>query len=133
MRPTRACPFTRESCTSVRTCAGIPRSPHEVSRPAMTVVDQQWEEYQLHVVPDDSRGPTATHGGQCVDGYMHWFRQISHPYLIPGSEVEPPAVAPRDEDITLPESSSASEHSSAVVSAYVGEFVMLLFTYQEYC
>ncbi|KAJ1391828.1 Aminotransferase-like, plant mobile domain [Sesbania bispinosa] len=29
------------------------------------------------------RGPPVTHAGECTQGYLDWFRQVSHPYLIP--------------------------------------------------
>ncbi|CAI9094884.1 OLC1v1030708C1 [Oldenlandia corymbosa var. corymbosa] len=53
--------------------------------------------------PDDAfRGPRTTHGdivGECEDGYLEWYRQHSHPFLLPTTDpsaVSTPAKSSQD-------------------------------------
>ncbi|RHN50659.1 putative aminotransferase-like, plant mobile domain-containing protein [Medicago truncatula] len=59
----------------------IPLSPNDVTGHSTTLerMDVMFTQYAINVVDPDlvSNDPSA-----CVDGYMDWFRMISHPYLI---------------------------------------------------
>ncbi|KAJ1388064.1 Aminotransferase-like, plant mobile domain [Sesbania bispinosa] len=38
---------------------------------------------QDYLLDESRRGPVITYAGECSDGYLEWFRMVSHPYLIP--------------------------------------------------
>lgn len=60
---------------------GIPSSPNDVTCHSTTSkdVDLMFTQYAIHVVDP---GLVANDPSACVDGYMDWFRMISHPYII---------------------------------------------------
>ncbi|KAJ1390986.1 Aminotransferase-like, plant mobile domain [Sesbania bispinosa] len=62
----------------------IPPSPHEeLPVPPSADVHAHFIHYHDHLLDKSRRGPPVTHAGECTQGYLDWFRQFSHPYLIP--------------------------------------------------
>ncbi|XP_047166760.1 protein MAINTENANCE OF MERISTEMS-like [Vigna umbellata] len=69
----------------------IPRDPPVVANADILVTDDVWLHYRDHVV----RGVSVSRfPSDCVDGYLAWFRIISHPYIIPADD-DRPSLAPR--------------------------------------
>ncbi|KAJ1424740.1 Aminotransferase-like, plant mobile domain [Sesbania bispinosa] len=61
-----------------------PPSPHvQLPMPPITDVHAHFLHYHDHLLDESRRGPLMTYLGECTDGYLDWFRQVSHPYLIP--------------------------------------------------
>ncbi|XP_052730107.1 protein MAIN-LIKE 1-like [Vigna angularis] len=70
----------------------IPRDPPVVADADILATDDVWLHYRDHVV----RGVSVSRfPSDCVDGYLHWFRIISHPYIIPAADDDRPSLAPR--------------------------------------
>ncbi|KAJ1397730.1 Ribonuclease H domain [Sesbania bispinosa] len=66
---------------------GIPPSPHDqLPVPPMTDIHDHYLHYEDHLLDAGRRGPVATHAGECIHGYLDWFRTVSHPYIIPHQE-----------------------------------------------
>ncbi|KAJ1396735.1 Aminotransferase-like, plant mobile domain [Sesbania bispinosa] len=62
----------------------IPPSPHvQLPMPPITDVHAQFLHYQDYLLDESKRGPVITYAGECSEGYLEWFRRVSHPYLIP--------------------------------------------------
>ncbi|KAJ1433007.1 Aminotransferase-like, plant mobile domain [Sesbania bispinosa] len=60
-------------------------TPYVSYRPYRPFHDICW--YYDHLLDASRRGPVATHAGECIHGYLDWFRTISHPYIIPHQEI----------------------------------------------
>ncbi|KAJ1400892.1 Aminotransferase-like, plant mobile domain [Sesbania bispinosa] len=72
-------PFHDVSC--------IPPSPHDAfTMSAISDVHYQQLHYEDHLLEDVHRGPQMTIPRECVDDYLRWYHQISHPYLIPSND-----------------------------------------------
>ncbi|KAJ1416098.1 Aminotransferase-like, plant mobile domain [Sesbania bispinosa] len=57
----------------------IPPSPHvEFPVPPSADVHAHFLHYHDHLLDE-----SITHVGECTQGYLDWFRLVSHPYLIP--------------------------------------------------
>ncbi|KAJ1401139.1 Aminotransferase-like, plant mobile domain [Sesbania bispinosa] len=66
---------------------GIPSSPHDqLPVPPMTDIHDHYLHYEDHLLDASRRGPVVTHAGECIRGYLDWFRTVSHPYIIPHQE-----------------------------------------------
>jgi len=52
-------------------------------------LDRRWIHFHAHVVQDVTPIERA---GQCVEGYMEWFRLVSHPYIIQMPDHDRPMV-----------------------------------------
>ncbi|KAJ1385233.1 hypothetical protein SESBI_41824 [Sesbania bispinosa] len=66
---------------------GIPPSPHDqLPVPPMTDIHDHYLHYEDHLLDAGRRGPVATRVGECIHGYLDWFRTVSHPYIIPHQE-----------------------------------------------
>ncbi|KAJ1382830.1 Aminotransferase-like, plant mobile domain [Sesbania bispinosa] len=62
----------------------IPTSPHvQFPVPPSADVHTYFLHYHDHLLDENGRGPLVTHVGECIHGYLDWFRMVSHPYLIP--------------------------------------------------
>ncbi|KAJ1439533.1 Aminotransferase-like, plant mobile domain [Sesbania bispinosa] len=62
----------------------IPPSPHEeLPVPPSADVHAHFIHYHDHLLDKSRRGPPVTHAGECTQGYLDWFQQVSHPYIIP--------------------------------------------------
>ncbi|XP_052734039.1 protein MAINTENANCE OF MERISTEMS-like [Vigna angularis] len=70
----------------------IPRSPTTVPDVDLVVIDHVWLHFRAHVV---SNVRHAASPSDCVDGYIQWFRRVSHPYIIVAANDARPALAPR--------------------------------------
>ncbi|KOM49908.1 hypothetical protein LR48_Vigan08g073500 [Vigna angularis] len=58
----------------------------------VVAIDHVWLHFRAHVV---SNVRHATSPSDCVDGYIQWFRRVSHPYIIAVADDARPALAPR--------------------------------------
>ncbi|XP_014494972.2 protein MAIN-LIKE 1-like [Vigna radiata var. radiata] len=69
----------------------IPRSPESLPMPEIHTIDQNWLRYVEHAVTSavEAEDPFA-----CVDGYLAWFRRVSHPYITPTNDDDRPNLAP---------------------------------------
>ncbi len=76
----------------------IPSSPADVT--GVTTTPQQMDiafmQYVVHLVDP---GSPVVHPYDCADGYMDWFRRISHPYII----YRAPAPAPDPVPVPAPD------------------------------
>ncbi|XP_052735499.1 uncharacterized protein LOC128197484 [Vigna angularis] len=70
----------------------IPRSPTTVPDADVVAIDHMWLHFRAHVV---SNVRHAASPSDCVDGYIQWFRRVSHPYIIVTADDARPALAPR--------------------------------------
>ncbi|KOM53009.1 hypothetical protein LR48_Vigan09g166800 [Vigna angularis] len=70
----------------------IPRSPTTIPDADVVAIDHMWLHFRAHVV---SNVRHATSPSDCVDGYIQWFRRVSHPYIIVAADDARPALAPR--------------------------------------
>ncbi|KOM32808.1 hypothetical protein LR48_Vigan01g236400 [Vigna angularis] len=70
----------------------IPRSPTTVPNADVVVIDHMWLHFRAHVV---SNVRHASSPSDCVDGYIQWFRRVSHPYIIVAADDARPTLAPR--------------------------------------
>ncbi|KAJ1385328.1 Aminotransferase-like, plant mobile domain [Sesbania bispinosa] len=62
----------------------IPPSPYEeLPVPPSADVHAHFIHYHDHLLDKSRRGPHFTHAGECTQGYLDWFQQVSYPYLIP--------------------------------------------------
>ncbi|KAJ1416717.1 hypothetical protein SESBI_17103 [Sesbania bispinosa] len=62
----------------------IPPSPHvHLPMPPITDVHAHFLHYHDHLLDESRRGPLMTYSGECTDGYLDLFKQVSHPYRIP--------------------------------------------------
>ncbi|XP_014511729.1 protein MAIN-LIKE 1-like [Vigna radiata var. radiata] len=82
----------------------IPRSPESLPMPEIHTIDQNWLRYLEHAVTGavEAEDPSA-----CVDGYLAWFRRVSHPYITPANDDDRPSLAPHmrrhlPDDIPVP-------------------------------
>ncbi|KOM56282.1 hypothetical protein LR48_Vigan10g217400 [Vigna angularis] len=57
----------------------------------VVAVDYAWLHFMNHVIMN---GRQASYPYECVDGYIQWFRRVSHPYIIPAPPNARPALAP---------------------------------------
>ncbi|XP_052735197.1 uncharacterized protein LOC108342224 isoform X2 [Vigna angularis] len=70
----------------------IPRDPPVVADADILATDDVWLHYRDHVV----RGVSVSRFSyDCVDGYLRWFRIISHPYIIRATDDDRPSLAPK--------------------------------------
>ncbi|XP_058733913.1 uncharacterized protein LOC131605588 [Vicia villosa] len=70
----------------------ILRSPFEVdtdsvNRWELTAIFEDWAH---HLVPEEYRRTLATQSWHCVDGYVTWFYQMSHPIMTLDVPRRPP-------------------------------------------
>ncbi|XP_052735564.1 protein MAINTENANCE OF MERISTEMS-like [Vigna angularis] len=70
----------------------IPRSPTSVPNADVVAIDHVWLHFRAHVVSNVRHAASTS---DCVDGYIQWFRRVSHPYIIVVADDARPAVAPR--------------------------------------
>ncbi|XP_052728518.1 protein MAIN-LIKE 1-like [Vigna angularis] len=70
----------------------IPRSPTTVPDAEVVAIDHVWLHFRAHVV---SNVRHAASPSEFVDGYIQWFRRVSHPYIIVAADDARPALAPR--------------------------------------
>ncbi|XP_017413036.1 protein MAIN-LIKE 1-like [Vigna angularis] len=70
----------------------IPRDPLVVEDEDILAIDDAWLHYHNHVVKGMVIGRFPS---DCVDGYLPWFRMISHPYIIHAADDDRPSLAPR--------------------------------------
>ncbi|XP_014498895.1 uncharacterized protein LOC106759984 [Vigna radiata var. radiata] len=82
----------------------IPRSPESLPMSEIHTIDQNWLRYVEHAVTGavEAEDPSA-----CVDGYLAWFRRVSHPYITPANDDDRPSLALRmrrhlPDDIPVP-------------------------------
>ena len=70
----------------------VPRSPLDVPHGDLADIDARWIHFMDHVIKGvlPASSPNA-----CVDGYLQWFRRVSHPYVIPGAHDDRPSLVPR--------------------------------------
>lgn len=54
-------------------------------------IDEKWLKFSEHVV---QLGQPVTYPGQCAPGYIDWFYVISHPFMTPTQEGDPPRDPP---------------------------------------
>ncbi|KOM41117.1 hypothetical protein LR48_Vigan04g131500 [Vigna angularis] len=69
----------------------IPRSPDSLPMPDIPTIDLNWLRYAEHAITSVIE---ADQSHACVDGYITWFRRVSHPYITPGNDDERPSLAP---------------------------------------
>ncbi|XP_047178342.1 uncharacterized protein LOC124845310 [Vigna umbellata] len=69
----------------------IPRPPTVVADADVVIVDYAWLHFMNHVIINVRH---ASYPSECVDGYIQWFRRVSHPYIIPAPLDARPALAP---------------------------------------
>ena len=70
----------------------IPRSPLSIGDFSLADIDARWIRFADHVL----KGLLpAVPPYSCVDGYLQWFRQVSHPYIISGNHDDRPTLVPR--------------------------------------
>jgi len=69
----------------------IPRHPsmHLQGDQSIEELDYRLIHFHAHVVQDVTPIESA---GQCVEGYMEWFRLVSHPYIIQMLDHDRPTV-----------------------------------------
>ncbi|KOM42056.1 hypothetical protein LR48_Vigan04g225400 [Vigna angularis] len=86
---------------------GFPGGPHDTS--LLTHYTQHvafaiWQGRERRGIKVVTHGKKLKHFGivieadephACVDGYITWFRRVSHPYITPGNDDERPSLAPR--------------------------------------
>ncbi|XP_022637920.1 protein MAIN-LIKE 1-like [Vigna radiata var. radiata] len=82
----------------------IPRSPETLPMPEIHMIDQNWLRYVEHAFTGavEAEDPSA-----CVDGYLAWFRRVSHPYITLANDDDRPSLASRmrrhiPDDIPVP-------------------------------
>ncbi|XP_017408637.1 protein MAINTENANCE OF MERISTEMS-like [Vigna angularis] len=70
----------------------IPRDPPVIADADILAIDDVWLHYRDHVVMGVSVGRFPS---DCVNGYLPWFRMISHPYIILAADDDRLSLAPR--------------------------------------
>ncbi|WVZ21388.1 hypothetical protein V8G54_008710 [Vigna mungo] len=69
----------------------IPRPPTVVADADVVAVDFAWLHFTDHVIRNVRQ---ASYPSECVDGYIQWFRRVSHPYIIAAPADARPPLAP---------------------------------------
>ncbi|XP_017416554.1 protein MAINTENANCE OF MERISTEMS [Vigna angularis] len=69
----------------------IPRPPTAVVDADVVAVDHAWLHFTDHVI---SNVRHASSPSECVDGYIQWFRRVSHPYIIEAAVDQRPDLLP---------------------------------------
>ncbi|XP_017438404.1 uncharacterized protein LOC108344480 [Vigna angularis] len=70
----------------------IPCSPESLPIPDIPTIDLNWLRYVKHAIS----GVVEAHEPSVyVDGYLLWFRRVSHPYITPTDDDDRPSLAPR--------------------------------------
>ncbi|XP_014523043.1 uncharacterized protein LOC106779455 [Vigna radiata var. radiata] len=69
----------------------IPRPPTIVADADVVAVDFAWLHFTDHVIRNVRQ---ASYPSECVDGYVQWFRRVSHPYIITAPADARPALVP---------------------------------------
>ncbi|KOM40926.1 hypothetical protein LR48_Vigan04g112400 [Vigna angularis] len=70
----------------------IPRPPNSVLEVDIETIDDIWRHFEPHVI---THVRLASSPYDCIEGYVQWFRQVSHPYMIPGVDLDRPSLVPR--------------------------------------
>ncbi|XP_047181243.1 protein MAINTENANCE OF MERISTEMS-like [Vigna umbellata] len=70
----------------------IPRSPESLLIPDIPTIDLNWLRYVEHAISGVAK---AHEPSAYVDGYLLWFRRVSHPYITPTDDDDRPSLAPR--------------------------------------
>lgn len=99
----------------------IPAHPSEVAPlEAEQIVAAFWD-FHVHVVPVAQRGRIPHNPWTCVRGYMRWFENYSHPFMLPrvqGNESPPPR--PFNEEVLIEDYHARSGTSSILEMAEGG-------------
>ncbi|WVY98380.1 hypothetical protein V8G54_030531 [Vigna mungo] len=69
----------------------IPRPPTVVADADVVVVDFAWFHFTDHVIRNVRQ---TSYPSECVDGYIQWFRRVSHPCIIAAPTDARPTLAP---------------------------------------
>ncbi|XP_027935732.1 protein MAIN-LIKE 1-like [Vigna unguiculata] len=93
----------------------IPRPPSSVPMMDFEAIDDRWKKHEQFVVHQVVQAPAPF---SCSDGYLQWFRRVSHPYILRGAEADRPSLVlvPRlrrnlPDDITVQRTSPSSSSS----------------------
>ncbi|XP_058756413.1 uncharacterized protein LOC131629646 [Vicia villosa] len=76
----------------------IPRNPIVSNPIAMTrkLLDEIFTDWEHHMVPEEARAMLEEHDWSCAEGYITWYYKVSHPYMHPAAEGDPPRPAHED-------------------------------------
>ncbi|XP_027915206.1 protein MAIN-LIKE 1-like [Vigna unguiculata] len=93
----------------------IPRPPSSVPMMDFEAIDDRWKKHEQFVVHQVVQAPAPF---SCSDGYLQWFRRVSHPYILRGAKADRPSLVlvPRlrrnlPDDITVQRTSPSSSSS----------------------
>jgi len=82
-------------------------------------IDDRWKDHEWFVVVQVVAAPTPF---SCSDGYLQWFRRVSHPYILRRVEADRPSfvVIPRlrrnmPNDIPIQRTSESSSSGGLLV------------------
>ena len=97
----------------------IPRPPSSLPMLDFATIDDRWRDYDQFIVIQVVLVPTSF---SCLDGYLQWFKRVSHPYILRGVETERPSlvVMPRlrrnlPDDIPIQRTSESSSSGGLLV------------------
>jgi len=84
----------------------IPRSPSSLPMVDFGTIDDRWKNHEQYVVVQVLPAPAPF---SCSDGYLQWFRRVSHPYILRGAEADRPSL------VTVQRTSPSSSSSGLLV------------------
>jgi len=97
----------------------IPRPSSSLPMMDFEAIDDRWKKHEQYVVHQVVQAPAPF---SCSDGYLQWFRRVSHPYILRGAEADRPSlvIVPRlrrnlPDDITVQRTSPSSSSSGLLV------------------
>ncbi|XP_058765318.1 uncharacterized protein LOC131638792 [Vicia villosa] len=57
------------------------------------ILDEVFVDWEHHMVHEEARATITEHEWSYVEGYISWYYRVSHPYMLPATDGDPPRPA----------------------------------------